>query len=43
MIEQLYPRSEFPEVYLSLQAIHQAQMNSLDQQDRARTLDEQAC
>jgi len=40
MIERLYPRAEFPEVYLCLQAIHQAQMNSLDQQDAARTWDE---
>ena len=42
MIERLYPRAEFPEVYLSLQAIHHAQMRSLDQQDVAWTLDEQA-
>jgi hypothetical protein len=40
MIERLYPRAEFPEVYLSLQAIHQAQMKSLDQQDAARTWEE---
>ena len=39
-IEQLYPRPEFPEVYLSLQAIHQAQMESLDQQDGARAWNE---
>ena len=42
MIERLYPRAEFPEVYLSLRAIHHAQMRSLDQQDAARTWDEQA-
>jgi hypothetical protein len=42
MIERLYPRAEFPEVYLSLRAIHHAQMQSLDQQDAARTWDEQA-
>ena len=42
MIERLYPRAEFPEVYLSLRAIHQAQMRSLDQQDAARTWDEPA-
>ena len=42
MIELLYPRAEFPEVYLSLRAIHQAQMNSLDQQDAARAWDKQA-
>ena len=42
MIERLYPTVEFPEVYLSLRAIHQAQMQSLDQQDAARTWDEQA-
>jgi hypothetical protein len=41
-IEQLYPRAEFPEVYLSLQAIHQAQMRSLHQQDTARAWDERA-
>ena len=41
-IEQLYPRPEIPEVYLSLQAIHQAQMKSLAQQDVARAWDEQA-
>ena len=41
-IERLYPRPEFPEVYLSLQAIHQAQMKSLDQQDVARAWDEHA-
>jgi hypothetical protein len=39
MIERLYPMAEFPEVYLSLRAIHQAQMNSLAQQDAARTWD----
>jgi hypothetical protein len=42
MIERLYPTAEFPEVYLSLRAIHQAQMKSLDQQDTARAWDEQA-
>ena len=42
MIERLYPRAEFPEVYLSLRAIHQAQMKSLDQQDAARSWDEPA-
>ena len=42
MIERLYPRAEFPEVYLSLRAIHQAQMKSLDQQDAARTWDKPA-
>ncbi len=42
MIERLYPRAEFPAVYLSLLAIHHAQMRSLDQQDAARTWDEQA-
>jgi hypothetical protein len=42
MIERLYPRAEFPEVYLSLQAIHRAQMQSLDQQDARRTWDEPA-
>jgi len=42
MIERFYPRAEFPEVYLSLQAIHQAQMQSLDQQNAARTWDEPA-
>jgi hypothetical protein len=42
LIERLYPRPEFPDVYLSLQAIHQAQMSSLEQQDPSRTLDEQA-
>ena len=42
MIERFYPRAEFPEVYLNLRAIHQAQMNSLTQQDAARTWDEQA-
>jgi hypothetical protein len=42
MIEWLYSRAEFPEVYLSLRAIHHAQMRSLDQQDAARTWDEQA-
>jgi hypothetical protein len=42
MIERLYPRAEFPEVYLSLQAIHHAQMRSLDQQDAAQIWDEQA-
>ena len=42
MIERLYPRAEFPEVYLSLRAIHHAQMRSLDQQDAARTWDGQA-
>lgn len=42
MIERLYPRAEFPEVYHSLQAIHHAQMRSLDQQDAARDWDEQA-
>jgi hypothetical protein len=41
MIEQSFPRAEFPEVYLSLRAIHQAQMRSLDQQDAARTWDEE--
>jgi hypothetical protein len=41
MVERLYPRAEFPEVYLSLRAIHRAQMKSLDQQDPARTWDEQ--
>jgi hypothetical protein len=42
MIERLYPRAEYPEVYLSLQAIHHAQMRSLDQQDATRNWDEQA-
>jgi hypothetical protein len=42
MIEQLYPRPEFPDVYHSLQAIHQAQMRSLEQQDPSRTWDEHA-
>ena len=42
LIERLYPRAEFPEVYLSLRAIHHAQMRSLDQQDGARTWDERA-
>ena len=42
MIEQLYPRPEFPDVYHSLQAIHQAQMKSLEQQDPSRTWDEHA-
>ncbi|MGO8931814.1 MAG: hypothetical protein ACLQU3_33585 [Limisphaerales bacterium] len=42
MIERLYPRAEFPEAYLSLQAIHHAQMRSLDQQETARTWDEQS-
>jgi hypothetical protein len=42
MIERLYPRAEFPEVYLSLQAIHHAQMSSLNQQDPKRNWDEQA-
>jgi len=42
LIEQLYPRAEFPEVYLSLRAIHQAQMQSLDQQDATRTWGERA-
>jgi hypothetical protein len=42
MIERLYPRAEFPEVYLSLRAIHHAQMSSLDQQDAGRTWDERA-
>jgi hypothetical protein len=42
LIERFYPRPEFPEVYLSLRAIHQAQMKSLDQQDAARTWDEPA-
>ena len=42
MIERLYPRAEFPEVYLSLRAIHHAQMRSLEQQDAARDWDEQA-
>jgi len=42
MIERLYPRAEFPEVHLSLHAIHHAQMKSLDQQDAARTWDEPA-
>jgi hypothetical protein len=42
MIERLYPRSEFPEVYLSLRAIHHAQMRSLEQQDAARDWNEQA-
>jgi hypothetical protein len=41
-IERHYPRAEFPEVYLSLEAIHQAQMNSLAQQDAARAWDEGA-
>ena len=41
-IEQLYPRAEFPDVYLSLRAIHQAQMKSLDQQNAARAWNEQA-
>ncbi len=41
-IERLYPRAEFPGVYLSLQTIHRAQMQSLDQQDAARTWDEPA-
>ena len=41
-IEQLYPRAEFPEVYFSLQAIHAAQMSSLDQQDATRSWDERA-
>ena len=42
MIERLYPRAEFPEVYLSLRAIHHAQMRSLEQQDAARDWDDQA-
>jgi len=42
LIERLYPRAEFPEVYLSLRAIHQAQMQSLEQQVPARTWDEEA-
>jgi hypothetical protein len=42
MIERLYPRAEFSEVYLSLRAIHQAQMQSLDQQNASRTWDELA-
>jgi hypothetical protein len=42
MIERAYPRPEFPEVYFSLQLIHQAQMRSLEQQDAARTWDEEA-
>jgi hypothetical protein len=40
MIERFFPRAEFPEVYLSLQAIHQAQMQSLEQQDAGRSWDE---
>jgi hypothetical protein len=40
MIEQFFPRVELPEVYLSLQAIHRAQMRSLEQQDTARAWDE---
>ena len=39
IIERLYPRAEFPEVYRSLQAIHRAQMQSLDSQDTARPWD----
>ncbi len=42
MIERLYPRPEFPEVYLCLRAIHRAQMGSLEQQDAARNWDEPA-
>ena len=42
MIEHSFPRAEFPEVYLSLHAIHQAQMRSLDQQDAARAWNERA-
>jgi hypothetical protein len=42
MIERLYPRPEFPDVYLSLQAIHRAQMKSLEQQDPSRAWDKQA-
>ena len=42
MIERFFPRAEFPAVYLSLQAIHQAQMRSLEQQDAARAWDERA-
>jgi hypothetical protein len=41
-IEQVYPRAEFPDVYFSLQAIHAAQMKSLNQQDSARSWDERA-
>ncbi len=42
MIERLYQRAEFPQVYLSLRAIHAAQMRSLEQQDAARARDEAA-
>jgi hypothetical protein len=42
MIEQRYPKAEFPEVYLSLRAIHQAQMQSLNQQEAGRAWDQQA-
>jgi hypothetical protein len=41
-LPRLYPRAEFPQVYLSLRAIHRAQMRSLDQQDAARIWDGQA-
>ncbi|MCP4660026.1 MAG: hypothetical protein GY856_31880 [bacterium] len=34
LIEQQYPRREFPQVYLSLLAIHRAQTQSLAQQSR---------
>jgi hypothetical protein len=39
-IEGVFPRSEFEEVYLSLRAIHHAQMASLGQQQAAGFLDE---
>ena len=42
MIEQFFPRTEFPEVFLSLLAIHRAQMRSLDQQEAARAWNERA-
>lgn len=39
MIESEYPRSEFPEVYASLLAIHAGQVKSLMQQGESPTLD----
>jgi hypothetical protein len=39
MIESEYPRSEFPEVYASLLAIHAGQVKSLMQQGQSPTLD----
>ncbi len=38
MIEETWPRQDFPEVYDSLLAIHRAQVQSLAQQGRARPL-----